>query len=434
LKYKESATSNIDDVVERLEIELKSKGIIYKKRMALPLKEKELLQQMKVLETSSPSSQDYQDIIQYFTEVTKGLVSYYYYNDPNLFPELDQLKIEKVQLSNEQFAYYEEGRKLEFDEENPIEPMFGKRKIDKKMFDNIVFKKPKKGFSMFKLYSRISSNFVFPGIRKARNGKQIDGERFFKEAGERGFLDVQALNKYSPKIKKLLENLESAKGPSLIYSQYRVIEGLGAVSAVLEHNGYSEVNIRKVNGEFKIQTDKEAAKHFIIFSNTDQQRMQILMDIFNKNWTNLPKHIVAEAKKIDIDVIMITQAGSEGISLKGVRQVHMLEPYWNYVRVSQVIGRTARAKSHSHLPIEDQNVKLYMYLSTLSDEQKKIMSWDDGRLSKLGMSSDEMIFDIAKRKDKMLQILLSIMKHTAMDCKIHLKKHLKIDPEMKCIE
>ena len=36
---------------------------------------------------------------------------------------------------------------------------------------------------------------------------------------------------------------------------------------------------------------------------------------------------------------MITQSGSEGISLKNVRQVHLLEPYWNMIRMDQVIGR-----------------------------------------------------------------------------------------------
>ena len=32
-----------------------------------------------------------------------------------------------------------------------------------------------------------------------------------------------------------------------------------------------------------------------------------------------------------VKIIMITQSGSEGISLKNVRQVHITEPYWNKI-------------------------------------------------------------------------------------------------------
>lgn len=164
--------------------------------------------------------------------------------------------------------------------------------------------------------------------------------------------------------------------------------------------------------------------------------MQILMDIFNKNMSNLPASIVDDLKKVDhpnVDVILITQSGSEGISLKGVSQVHMLEPYWNYVRISQVIGRAVRAKSHLHLPVKDQIVSVFIYLSTLTKHQSHEMRWDEGNLSKIGMSTDEVIFEIAKRKERTLGKLLTIMKQSSIDCKVHLRKHKKIEPNMVCI-
>ena len=43
-----------------------------------------------------------------------------------------------------------------------------------------------------------------------------------------------------------------------------------------------------------------------------------------------------------IQIMIISGAGAEGISLTCVRQVHILEPYWNYVRVDQVFGRAIR--------------------------------------------------------------------------------------------
>ena len=63
-------------------------------------------------------------------------------------------------------------------------------------------------------------------------------------------------------------------------------------------------------------------------------------------------------------IFCVTLAGREGINLYGVRQVHILEPYWNYVRIDQVLGRAIRMRSHTGsdlknptLPKEKQNVE-----------------------------------------------------------------------------
>ena len=66
-----------------------------------------------------------------------------------------------------------------------------------------------------------------------------------------------------------------------------------------------------------------------------------------------------------IQIMIISGAGAEGISLTCVRQVHILEPYWNYVRINQVFGRAIRLKSHVDLPPDERNVEEYLYLSVL---------------------------------------------------------------------
>ena len=67
---------------------------------------------------------------------------------------------------------------------------------------------------------------------------------------------------------------------------------------------------------------------------------------------------------------MITASGAEGISLKNTRFVHVTEPYWHPVRMQQVIGRARRICSHQDLPEEERTVHVFLYLMTLSDEQK----------------------------------------------------------------
>ena len=53
-----------------------------------------------------------------------------------------------------------------------------------------------------------------------------------------------------------------------------------------------------------------------------------------------------------VQVLFITQSGAEGLNLKNNRDVRIIEPYWNRVRVDQVIGRARRVGSHLNLPPE----------------------------------------------------------------------------------
>ena len=65
-----------------------------------------------------------------------------------------------------------------------------------------------------------------------------------------------------------------------------------------------------------------------------------------------------------IKVLMITSSGSEGITLKNTRFVHIIEPYWHPVRTDQVIGRARRICSHQDLPEELKTVEVFIYLMT----------------------------------------------------------------------
>ena len=51
-----------------------------------------------------------------------------------------------------------------------------------------------------------------------------------------------------------------------------------------------------------------------------------------------------------VKVVLISQAGSEGLDFKFIRQVHILEPWYNMNRIEQIIGRAVRNCSHKDLP------------------------------------------------------------------------------------
>jgi hypothetical protein len=117
-----------------------------------------------------------------------------------------------------------------------------------------------------------------------------------------------------------------------------------------------------------------------------------------------------------VDVLFITQAGAEGINLRGVRQVHVHEPYWNDVRIQQVVGRAARTNSHSHLPEDQRRVAVYRYVSVFTPEQRanKAVPRTDG-----GKTSDEILYDVASAKGRLVSTFLDAIAAAAVDCGIY---------------
>merc|ERR1712166_207638 len=68
-----------------------------------------------------------------------------------------------------------------------------------------------------------------------------------------------------------------------------------------------------------------------------------------------------------VKVVIISKAGSEGLDFKNIRQVHILEPWYNFNRIEQTIGRGVRNLSHCLLPFNERNVEIYLYGSELED-------------------------------------------------------------------
>jgi len=63
--------------------------------------------------------------------------------------------------------------------------------------------------------------------------------------------------------------------------------------------------------------------------------------------------------------LLVSDAGSEGLDLKGTRAIQILAPAWNQERLNQIIGRGIRYKSHAHLPEAERQVDVENYRSVL---------------------------------------------------------------------
>lgn len=268
------------------------------------------------------------------------------------------------------------------------------------------------------------------------------------------FLTPEALAKYSPKFLAILRKLQSDenRGLNLIYSQFRTLEGIGVLALVLKHNGFVQLKVKNVDGGsggWRLDMSREerapGVKRYALYTGTEtSDEREIIRKIFNGEWRALPDALQAELREIHPNnrygevakVLMITSSGAEGINLRNVRYVHIVEPYWHPSRIDQVIGRARRICSHEDLPEEDRTVEVFMYRMVYPDAitdpanrehaamKEKYVSLfnspgDKGKESGKILPSDGILYEISEVKNKTNQGLLKAVKETAIDCPIY---------------
>ena len=102
-----------------------------------------------------------------------------------------------------------------------------------------------------------------------------------------------------------------------------------------------------------------------------EQHLRRAIDAFNRD---------ENAMAASIQVVIGTKQTKEGITLKNIQQIHILQPEWNYADISQAIGRGVRVNSHTALLRRGQTVQVrifqYVTLPTLDGEIDTSLSID----------------------------------------------------------
>ena len=248
---------------------------------------------------------------------------------------------------------------------------------------------------------------------------------------------------FSPKCAKILEHIESSPGKVLLYSQFRAVEGLGIMRLILNEAGYKEVQVDKKGGTWHISNPEVLSaqythKRYAMFD-ADRDRTKVLLQLYNGELDALPAELQEQLRTAKVGgnvrgeflrVFMITQSGAEGISLKNVRKVLIMEPFWNMVRMDQVIGRAVRTGSHQELPPAERTVEVYTFVSTFTEAQLK--SNFTLKREDLGLTSDTYIMQIAEAKDQIIQAFLDQMKMASVDCRVHAATNKLMTQGIKC--
>jgi hypothetical protein len=274
---------------------------------------------------------------------------------------------------------------------------------------------------------------------------RIDAALQFLQKNAGTYLTKSALKNYSPKFLAILENIQKEEhtGLHLLYSQFRTLEGIGIFKLVLEQNGYAEFSLTSSGSGWQFSPKEEdlGKPTFVLYTGTEtDEYKELVRNIFNGNWDVIPSNLREDLMKSFtsnkngevIKLFMITQSGAEGISLKNVKYVHIMEPYWHPVRETQIIGRARRICSHEELPEKDRFVKVFKYISTLKEaflqgpEASELLQHDQSKELINGnreiYTTDQALDEISKIKKRYNDAILKAVKESSIDCTFNVQQ------------
>lgn len=119
-------------------------------------------------------------------------------------------------------------------------------------------------------------------------------------------------------------------------------------------------------------------------------------------------NIVKKYNDNNLRVMMITNAGAEGLDLKETSAIVVLEPFWHQSRIEQVIGRGVRYKSHANLPEDKRYVDIYYLLLEKTESHYN-------ELSEMKPSADTMLYEMSKSKMNLIEQMLEQIKANSIE-------------------
>ncbi len=319
------------------------------------------------------------------------------------FPRELPLIIEKVQMSPYQYNLYNGARALEKIESAKV---FSKKVVAR-------FGNGKKSQSTYRVKTRQISNFAFPEhvykkfndqiikVNKMRNAKEMQKLKKILKIHMVGALTAadlsyDGLKKYSPKMLKIINNINAVmladKMIGMVYSGFVTGEGLGIFEKVLQNLGWKK---------YTPGAKSTVYTYAVISGEVPPEERSLILKTLNS-----PANKFGEL----INLLLVSSTGAEGLDLKGVRHVHIMDPYWNMARIHQIMARGIRYNSHTHLPVDKQDIQVFIYLSVFGDN----------------LTTDEYIYDRAVDGQKLIDEFLDLFISVSVDCEIHTKVNCRI--------
>ena len=282
--------------------------------------------------------------------------------------------------------------------------------------------------------------------KKIFNGKlnKAEEDNFIFESNKKSItgliLKMPYIQKFSTKFYTILNNLakliEGQKGANtaFVYSNLVKAGGMELFAETLIQNGYLEYQDNPKNYDIKDETldyktgltylefkkkklqDFKPATFILITGGSDESgedipeiKQKIVQDVFNNPDNSDGKNI---------KLVLGSRVMNEGVTLKNVKEVHIIDVFFNIPKAEQVIGRAIRMCVHKDV-ISDNNkypdVSVYRYVIGINDKRKR------------ELSTDEQLYQKAELKYLVVKEIERSLKEVALDCPLLL--HANMFPE-----
>lgn len=221
------------------------------------------------------------------------------------------------------------------------------------------------------------------------------------------------IGKYSSKIKSICDAILGSEGVVIVFSQY-IDGGVVPVALALEELGF--VRHGSVPSLFKKPPTKPIDSLTYkpiekgVGSGKPASYVMITGDkaISPNNLTDFLASTNTNNKDgSEVKVVLLSQAGGQGLDFTNIRQIHILEPWYNMNRAEQVIGRGVRSCSHKLLPFDKHNVQIYLHGTTVPSKIE---------------TADLYVYRLAETKAVQIGRISRILKEISVDCILNVEQ------------
>ena len=348
----------------------------------------------------------------YIIENTNSYVSYLKGNDPLLFPKLlypeeavnlfiDNQKNYMTVLLNYMKSPQKEIYNKFVSSNNIMEAQkYSNITYPKKQENNDIIKENIFNFDELFTYNKQSDSYI---INLNYEASALDL--------------LNNLDKYSAKLNSMIKNISeyNIQGKIFIYSQYIDPDNGGGklIALLLEYIGYQRKIVKKnklkISNSFDNSNIKRLNKFYIrLDGSTSTNDRNFYINEFNQD-----NNINGD----NIQIIIGSTNLFEGVSLYNLREVHILDPWYNKSRYEQILGRGYRQCSHKNLPFEKRNLTIYNYVAISDKSSIQEFSSDSYKI----INSQTKDVDIRKiylsnSKQEDIMIIENLLKYNSIDC------------------
>ena len=215
------------------------------------------------------------------------------------------------------------------------------------------------------------------------------------------FLGAARLGEHAPKMRAIVEYVRNSTGVVYVYSQF-LSAGVIPLALALEHAGvqplHPERRLWASQGEGSVDAPITVAgkpARYLLLSGEHKQDPRDVE----------AARSAANAAGDVVKIVLCSAVGTEGVDLRHVREVHILDPWFNTSRVLQATGRAVRRCSHFDLDPSLRNVTVYNHAALLSASATE--------------SVDYNVYRLAENKHRVVQQVQDLMRQHAVDCRLN---------------